>query len=94
MEKVVAEFGEDDLAALGENIVTILKTVRNLTQPQIMALTNNALQAIQTEPSGNDTPSILGLLRDLSDPKVRKGLARVLNMVKVLAETPAAPNQN
>jgi uncharacterized protein YjgD (DUF1641 family) len=91
-ERIVSEFSEEDINALGDNIVTILKTVRNLTQPEIMAMTNNALGALQTDPPGEQNPSMWTLLRDLSDPKVRRGMARLLNMVKVLADQPAGPS--
>jgi uncharacterized protein YjgD (DUF1641 family) len=93
-ERIVNEFGEEDIDALGDNIVTILTTVRNLTQPEMMAMTNNALGALQTDVPGVENPSLLALLRDLSDPKVRRGMARLLNMVKVLADQPAGPSKN
>ena len=88
VEKIVDEFGEDDIEALGDNIVTILSTVKNLTQPEIMNLTNNALQAFQEEPTIEGDVSMWALLRDMSDPKVRRGMARLLNLVKVLADQP------
>ena len=93
-ERIVSEFGEEDIDALGDNIVTIMKTVRNLTQPEIMAMTNNALGALQAESIGEENPSMWALLRDLSDPKVRRGMARLLNMVKVLADQPSGPSKN
>jgi|SRR3990170_950076 len=88
VERVVSEFNEADIEALGENIVTILATVRNLTQPEMMALTNKALHAIQDESSVENNASLWSLLRDLSDPKVRKGMARLLNLIRLLAEQP------
>lgn len=88
VEKIMDEFGEDDIDALGDNIVTILSTVKNLTQPEIMNLTNNALQAFQEEPVIEGDVSMWALLRDMSDPKVRRGMARLLNLVKVLADQP------
>jgi len=90
-ERVVEEFSEEDVQALGDNIVTILKTVRSMTQPEIMALANNAIGAISESPV--DTPekvSTLDLLRELSDPQVRRGMVRLLGMVKVLADQPQA----
>jgi uncharacterized protein YjgD (DUF1641 family) len=93
-ERIVSEFGEEDIVALGDNIVTILRTVRNLTQPEIMAMTNNALGALQMDAPGEQNPSVWMLLRDLSDPRVRRGMARLLNMVKVLADQPTGPSQN
>lgn len=88
IERIVNEFDEEDIDALGENIVTILTTVRNLTQPEIMNLTNNALNAIQDEPVTDGNVSMWALLRDLNDPKVRKGMARLMNMLKVIADQP------
>lgn len=89
LERVVTEFSEEDINALGDNIVTILRTVRNLTQPEIMNLTNQALEAIRQGPPVDADISLWSLLRDLSDPKVRKGMARLINLVKVLADQPA-----
>lgn len=94
MERIVTEFSEEDVKALGDNIVTILNTVKNLTQPEIMNMTNNALTAIQDQPVEDGDVSLWGLLRDLSDPKVRKGMSRLLNLVKVLADQPNQPSQN
>lgn len=94
LERIVTEFSEEDLEALGDNIVNILTTVRNLTQPEILALTNKALSAIQEEPPEGEDPSALALLRALFDPEVRKGMARMLNLVKVLAEQPTNISQN
>jgi uncharacterized protein YjgD (DUF1641 family) len=88
VESIVNEFSEEDIDALGENIVTILTTVRNLTQPEIMSLTNNALQAIRDEPVPDGDISMWALVRDLNDPQVRKGMARLLNMLKVIADQP------
>ena len=90
-ERVVEEFDEEDVRALGDNIVTILTTIRRMTQPEIMALANNAIGAISEVPV--DTPekvSTLDLLRELSDPQVRRGMVRLLGMVKVLADQPQA----
>jgi uncharacterized protein YjgD (DUF1641 family) len=93
VERIVTEFDEEDVAALGDNIVTILTTVRNLTQPEIMELTNNALSAFREEPLPDGNVSVFQLLRDLSDPQVRRGMARLMNMVKVLADQPG-PSKN
>ena len=88
VERIVHEFSEEDVDALGENIVTILNTVKNLTQPEMMSLTNNALEAIKAEPIDETKVTTLSLLKDLRDPKVRVGMARMLNILKVLADQP------
>jgi uncharacterized protein YjgD (DUF1641 family) len=81
--RIVAEFSEHDVRALGDNIVTILTTVRNMTQPEILALANNAISAI-SPPEQVEDVSTLRLIRELGDPSVRRGLARLLNMVKAM----------
>lgn len=86
VEKIVSEFSEEDARALGDNIVTILKTVRNMTQPDIMSLANNAVEAIRHEPGGETQPTMLGLMRELGNPQVRRGMARMLNILKTLAD--------
>jgi uncharacterized protein YjgD (DUF1641 family) len=92
VERIVTEFSEEDVNALGDNIVTILTTVKSLTQPEIMALTNRALGVLQTPEE--QTPSLWVLLKDLSDPKVRRGLGRLIKMMRVLADHPETPGTN
>ena len=88
VERIVAEFSQEDVQALGDNIVTILTTVKNLTQPEIMSMTNKTLQAVQEQPVTEEDISVWALMRDLSDPQVRRGLAKVLNIVKAVADQP------
>jgi len=88
VERIVTEFSQEDVQALSDNIVTILSTVKNLTQPEIMSMTNNALQAVQDQPITDEDITIWALIRDLRDPQVRRGLARLLNVVKAVADKP------
>ena len=94
LERVVTEFSDEDVKALGENVVTILTTVRNMTQPEIMAMANNAVGAIQEVPPETKTPSMLSLLRELSNPKTRRGMARMINLLQVLDEQPGNSKSN
>lgn len=86
-ERIVEEFDQEDVEALGDNIVHILKTLRNLTQPDVMSLTNRAVAAIS--PAAVDpgqSISLWHLLRQMRDPQVRQGLARLIQLVKTLAQ--------
>ena len=94
VERIVNEFSEDDVRALGDNVVTILTTVRNMTQPEIMAMANNAIGAIQEIPPETETPSVLSLLRELSSAKTRRGMARMINLLQVLDEQPVNTKTN
>lgn len=93
-DRIVTEFTIEDVQALGENIVTILRTVRNMTQPDILGYANNAVDAIREEPGANGSISTVQLLRELSDPKVRQGLSRMVQMMKAFADQPQDPPLN
>jgi uncharacterized protein YjgD (DUF1641 family) len=92
VDRVVAEFDQEDVRALGENIVTILNTVRNMTQPEVMGLMDNAVGALQQEGQA-EPPSLLTLIREVRKPEVRLGLYRLLNVVKAVSPEAAAEGQ-
>ncbi len=94
LERIVTEFSGDDVRALGDNIVTILTTVRNMTQPEIMTLANNAIGAIQEEIPETKKVSTWTLLREFGNPKVRRGMARMINILKALDEQEISINNN
>lgn len=91
MEQIVTEFDEADAKALSDNVVTILKTVRNMTQPDIMALANQSVDALRAVPETDKPVSTWQLLKELSDPKVRLGMSRMLNLLKTMGDQ---SNQN
>lgn len=88
MDRIVTEFDTEDVQALGDNIVTILTTVRNMTQPDIMSFANNAVDALRDAPVPDKGPSPFQIMKELNDPKVRVGMARMLNLLKTLADQP------
>ena len=94
VERIVHEFNEEDVRALGDNVVAILKTVRNMTQPEILTLANQAISAVQPSGAEEEEVSTLSLLRELKDPKVRQGMSRMLNLLKVLADQPTNQTPN
>ena len=88
IERVVTEFSEEDVRALADNIVIILKTIRNMTQPEIMALANQSVDAIREIPPEDEKLSPFQLLKEMGNPQVRRGMARLLNLLKVMGATP------
>ncbi len=85
LDTVVTSFSEDDVKLLGDNIVLILQTVKQMTQPEVMNLLNRAALTIrQTEATDGEPPSTLALLKQMRDPQVRRGLARLLTTLRTL----------
>ncbi len=86
-DRVVTEFSEDDVAALGDNVVTILTAVKEMTQPEVMGLVRRTALTVQDgEDHHIEPPSMLALLRSMRDPQTRRGLARVMNMLHTIGE--------
>jgi uncharacterized protein YjgD (DUF1641 family) len=88
LDRIVHELSPEEFQALGDNIVMSITTMRNLTQPEILSLANNAVNAISNGKGLDKAPSLFALMRELSNPQVRKGLARMINLVKALADQP------
>jgi uncharacterized protein YjgD (DUF1641 family) len=91
-DRIVTSYSEDDVEALGDNVVTILDTLKELTQPEVMALLNRTARTIQdVEETPTTPPSALALLRSMRDPQTRRGLGRVLAMLHTIG---AQPHEN
>lgn len=93
LDQVITAFGEDDVRLLGNNIVLILNTVKALTQPEIMHLARTLTQGYQeVEAQAGDLPiSLRGLLGQMRDPEVRRGLALTLALLKRVAQQHPLP---
>jgi uncharacterized protein YjgD (DUF1641 family) len=88
-DRIVTAFGEEDVRLLGDNIVTILTTVKALTQPEIMRLVHNLTVAYQGADAQELPTGLWGLLQQMRDPQVRRGLALTMAMLKrIAAQTP------
>lgn len=86
IDRVVTSFSVDDVTHLGDNIVTILNTVKNLTQPDMLHAVNNALNVYKKmDIQVTEDISLVALIREMNTPEVRKGLAFAIRLLKVLA---------
>jgi uncharacterized protein YjgD (DUF1641 family) len=81
LEKIVNEFGEEDINALGDNIVLILNTIKEMTQPEIMNFVRNTLLVAEEAAEEPVAISYGALLRQARDPAVRRGLALTMRVL-------------
>lgn len=93
VDRVVTGFSEEDVEALGDNVVTILNTVKEITQPEMLVLLQRMIDALQRqqyviEAEDAEPPSMWALLKKMRDPDVRRGINRALTTLSaVSAET-------
>lgn len=86
-DSVVTSFTVDDVKALGDNIVTILKTIKELTQPDMLIALNNAVTVYKNlNIQVGDDVSYFSLLRKLNTPEMKKGLDFGIRFLQSLAE--------
>ena len=90
LDQVVTSFGEEDVKQLGDNVVLILNTVKSLTQPEMLNMVNGltaGFHAAEAEAdAGTLDTSLFGLMRQMRDPEVRRGLAITLETLKRVSQ--------
>ena len=88
LQRVSTSFSPEDVRLLGENIVHILRTVRNLTQPELLDLADRATTALKDKTAPAPVGA-LGLLRAMRDPEVRKGPGVLLELLRSMGRDTA-----
>lgn len=96
VDRVVTTYGEDDIRLLGDNVIRILDTVRAFTQPEVLAIADEALDVVRNrdelEPMG-----VIGMVRASGDAEVQRGMAMLVELLRHLgraadaARSPGAP---
>lgn len=90
VDRVVTNYTKEDVEALGDNVVHMLDILKDLTQPEMLAVAERLLDVVQhqqeaaaLEPA--EPPSLLALAGKMRDPDVRMGMARALNTFKAVS---------
>jgi len=96
VDRVVTGFSEEEVEALGDNVVLILETVKEMTQPEIMAVLYRMIEAVQRqqqqlEKEPADPPGLFALMRRMRDPEIRRGLGRALNTLGAVSDVDTGP---
>lgn len=81
VDRVVTSYDEDDLTQFSDSVVTIIDTMRNVTQPDVLALANEATNAIH-DAEGVKGKGLYGMLRASNDKDVKKGMAVALEVLR------------
>jgi uncharacterized protein YjgD (DUF1641 family) len=93
LDRVVTGFDESDVEALGENVVLILRTLRDMTQPEIMQMLQRTIRSVRVEDEPAEPPGMFELLRQLRKPEARRGLARMIHLLDSLGNESAHDTQ-
>lgn len=87
LDTIVTNYTEEDVRLLGENITTILDTVKQATQPEVMTSVQNAVAIYRDiEIEIPEKMSTFALLKQFMDPEVRRSLGTGLAILKKVSE--------
>jgi tRNA 2-thiouridine synthesizing protein E len=80
-ERIVEGYSPDDVRKLGDAVVGILDTVRAMTQPEVLALADQASAVLKN--AGDAEPvGILGVVRASQSEDVQKGMSVMLEVLR------------
>ncbi len=93
LDNVVTHFTPEDVRLLADNLVAILQTVKNLTQPEMLQAINNAVAVYQQiDFTTVEAYSPWRAFRELNRPEMRRGLGFLIVFLRNLSSSlPAAP---
>ncbi len=85
VDRVVTSYDEDDVRALADNVVLILDTIKEMTQPEVLGMLSRTIHSIDGE--DDSTPSLLHIARQLREPEVKRGLNRLMSLLRSMGQT-------
>ena len=86
MDTVVEHYSGEDVKLLADNIVTIMDTLKNLTQPEMLLAMNNAVNVFQKlEVENIPEYSIWKAMKEMRSPEMKKGIGFMISFLKNLS---------
>lgn len=91
LDNVVTNFTVEDVRLLSDNLVAILSTVKNLTQPEMLQAINNAVEVYKKiDFDAVEEFSLWHAFKEVNKPEMRRGLGFLIVFLRNLsAHTPA-----
>jgi uncharacterized protein YjgD (DUF1641 family) len=87
IDNVVTHFSVDDVKLLADNIVTILETVKNLTQPDMLKAINSGLVVYKSIEIDNvEEYSIWKAMRAMNSKEMKKGIGFMITFLQNIAK--------
>jgi uncharacterized protein YjgD (DUF1641 family) len=87
MDNIIANYSDDDVRLLADNVVTILDTVKNLTQPEMLKAMNNAVNIYKNLGTEDiEEYSMFRALREMRSPEMKRGIGFIMAFLKNLSK--------
>lgn len=93
IDNITENFSPEDVRLLSENVVTILQTVKSLTQPDMLLAVNNAATVFKhLDPSQVEEHSLWRVLREVNSPEMRRAWGLFYTFLKNMSQIQEEPN--
>ncbi len=87
LDNIVKGFSPEDLKGLADSIVSILTTVKEMTQPEVLGTMQNAIKAFNSmETESVPSYSIWKLMREMNSPEMKKALGYAITFMKNISK--------
>ena len=83
-DETVTSFSSEDLQNLRRSVPPLVEMARDVAKPEMAARLQRSVAALGEDESKQ--VSLFGLLRQMNDPAVRRGMSRTLSALKAMAE--------
>lgn len=95
VDNIVTHFTREDIKLLADNVVTILETVKSMTQPEMLNSINNAVKIYGSlEMESVPEYSVWKLMREMNKPEMKRSLGFVVSFMKNLSQPNNTNNNN
>jgi len=83
IDNIVTHYGVNDVRMLADNVVTILDSVKNLTQPEVLKSIDTAVKVFSNMET-QDVPeySIFKVMREINKPEMKKAWGFLFTFMK------------
>ncbi len=83
MGNIIENYSQEDVRLLSDNIVTILDTIKNLTQPEMLRAMNNAINVFKNvDTTDIKEYSVWKVLREMNSPEMKRGIGFMMAFIK------------
>jgi len=87
MDNIITNYSEEDVRLLSDNVVTILDTVKNLTQPEMLQAMNNAVNIYKNLGTDDiEEYSMFRAIREMRTPEMKRGIGFIMTFLKNLSK--------
>ena len=84
-DNIITNYSGEDIRLLSDNIVTIMDTIKNMTQPEILGAMNNAVNIYKNlNPDDVEEYSMWKAFKEMRTPEMKRGIGFIMLFLRNL----------